>query len=194
MTSWLKGKTPLPILSTPRLLFLTDGVLSTKPVRLAGLDYVAKESQQSMLGTSCFCSSLSKAITHRSCGFIQRARHVPCVSAGSEEREPGRSPLQPVSRARSALPHSILPLQIKAFPEDTASQESFCYRMQAWLPAPSKASTQEVGTDVKKSIFLQVLASWKMGDSHLKARRSISGILASLHRRARGRGDLSYFR
>ena len=34
--------------------------------------------------------------------------------------------------------------------------------MQAQLPAPSKANTQEAGADVKESGFIQVLATWKM--------------------------------
>ena len=54
--------------------------------------------------------------------------------------------------------------------------------MQVQLPTPLKASTREAGADVKESGFIQVLATWKMGDSRLKACRSISGILASLYR------------
>lgn len=44
MTRWLKGETPLATLSTPQISFFTDGVPFAKPVKLAGLDYVAQES------------------------------------------------------------------------------------------------------------------------------------------------------
>ena len=49
--------------------------------------------------------------------------------------------------------------------------------MQVQLPTAPKASTPETGADVKESGFIQVLATWKMGDSYLKIQLSISGIL-----------------
>ena len=45
-----------------------------------------------------------------------------------------------------------------------------------------KANTGEAGADVKESGSIQVPATWKVRDSHLKACLRISGILASLYR------------
>ena len=55
---------------------------------------------------------------------------------------------------------------------------SVCNRTQVWLPAASNANTQEAGADVKESVFIQMPATWKMGDSsqspspHLRGGRS----------------------
>lgn len=53
---------------------------------------------------------------------------------------------------------------------------------QLQLPTVSKAITPEAGAVLKESHFIQVLATWKMGHSHLEAHLSILGILASLYR------------
>lgn len=45
----------------------------------------------------------------------------------------------------------------------------WCNQIQVWLSASAKASTHEAGAHVKGKWFIQVLAMWKVGDSHLKA-------------------------
>ena len=52
-----------------------------------------------------------------------------------------------------------------------------CNQTQIWLSTALGDNTREAGADVKESGFIQVLATWKMGDSYLKIQLSISGIL-----------------
>ena len=53
-------------------------------------------------------------------------------------------------------------------------QLSFLTETKVLLPAALKANTGEADADVKESGFIQVLVTWKMRDSHLKAHLNIS--------------------
>ena len=56
--------------------------------------------------------------------------------------------------------------------------------MQVWLPGALKANASEGSADVKG--FIQVLATWKMGDSCLKAHLNITVQVEVFTRRERG--------
>ena len=56
-----------------------------------------------------------------------------------------------------------------------------------------QANSQEADADVKEGGFIQVLAKWKMRDSHLKAQLNVSDVLDNLHRGTIGRGELRNF-